>query len=144
MSAGTGAGTGTGTTTTAPAVRRGGKREKPEVRRAMIVESERVARLGYLHTTPNRWFPIEPHLMIPLLRWLPERARQRAFSAVGFDGYTREHYWLFSARTLRRLGTRASRCTGGLARDDDPRALRTPGRLPRHCEGGTRVSRHAG
>lgn len=85
----------------------------PDGARAMIVESERVARLGYLHTTPNRWFPIEPHLMIPLLHWLPEPARQRAFSAVGFDGYTREHYWLFSTRTLRRLGTRASRCTGG-------------------------------
>lgn len=84
----------------------------PEGARLMIAESERVARRGYLHTTPNRWFPIEPHLMVPVLHWLPEQARSRAFAAVGFAGYTRDHYWLFSTRTLRRLGARASRCTG--------------------------------
>lgn len=85
----------------------------PAGARRMITESERVARIGYLHTTPNRWFPIEPHLMIPLLHWLPENARRRAFSVIGFDGYTKENYWLFSKRTLRRLGARVSRCTGG-------------------------------
>lgn len=84
----------------------------PEGAARMIRESERVARVGYLHTTPNRWFPIEPHVMVPLLHWLPERARQRAFAAVGFPRYTRENYWLFSRRTLRALGARASRCTG--------------------------------
>ncbi|QDO87440.1 methyltransferase domain-containing protein [Ornithinimicrobium ciconiae] len=84
----------------------------PEGARLMIAESERVARVGYLHTTPNRWFPIEPHVMIPLLHWLPEQVRQRAFAAVGFPSYTRENYWLFSSRSLRALGTHASRCTG--------------------------------
>lgn len=85
----------------------------PDGAQQMIAESDRVARVGYLHTTPNRWFPIEPHVMMPLLHWLPERARQRAFSAVGFRSYTRENYWLFSKRTLRALGTQVSRCTGG-------------------------------
>ena len=84
----------------------------PEGALRMLTESDRVARVGYLHTTPNRWFPIEPHVMMPLLHWLPERARQRAFATVGFDGYTRDAYWLYSTRTLRRLGARASRCTG--------------------------------
>ncbi len=84
----------------------------PEGARKMITESERVARIGYLHTTPNRWFPIEPHVMLPFLHWLPEKARRRAFAAVGFNRYTRENYWLFSKRTLRKLGTQASRCTG--------------------------------
>lgn len=84
----------------------------PEGARRMIAESRRVARIGYLHTTPNRWFPIEPHLMLPLIHWLPETARQRVFASVGFKAYTREHYWLFSKRSLRRLGTPAASCTG--------------------------------
>lgn len=84
----------------------------PEGARMMLEESARVARVGYLHTTPNRWFPIEPHVMLPLLHGLPEHARQRAFAAVGFPSYTRDNYWLFSSRSLRRLGTRVSRCTG--------------------------------
>jgi hypothetical protein len=85
----------------------------PEGAAKMIAESRRVARVGYLHTTPNRWFPVEPHLMLPLLHWLPEEARQRAFSALGFRNYTRQNYWLFSKRTLRQVGSKASRCTGG-------------------------------
>lgn len=84
----------------------------PDGARKMLSESRRVSIIGYLHTTPNRWFPIEPHVMLPLLHWLPESARRRAFAAIGFKSYSREHYWLFSKRTLRRLGTRASRCTG--------------------------------
>ena len=84
----------------------------PDGARKMIAESRRVASVGYLHTTPNRWFPIEPHLMLPLIHWLPETVRQRVFAAVGFTSYTREHYWLFSKRTLRQLGTPVSRCTG--------------------------------
>lgn len=84
----------------------------PDGARRMISESERVARVGYLHTTPNRWFPIEPHVMVPLLHWLPEQARVRAFSAIGLPSYTKENYWLFSKRTLRDLGAMASRCTG--------------------------------
>jgi len=84
----------------------------PDGAARMIAESQRVARVAFLHTTPNRWFPIEPHLMMPVLHWLPERARQRAFSAVGFDGYIRENYWLFSRRSLRELGVQASPCTG--------------------------------
>lgn len=84
----------------------------PDGARRMLTESARVARTGYLHTTPNRWFPIEPHLMVPLLHWLPEQARQRAFAVLGHHGYVRADYWLFSRRTLRALGAHASRCTG--------------------------------
>lgn len=84
----------------------------PHGAQKMISESERVARVGFLHTTPNRWFPIEPHVMVPLLHWLPEGMRRRAFSLIGFSRYTRENYWLFSRRTLRQLGAHASRCTG--------------------------------
>lgn len=84
----------------------------PDGAQRMISESRRVARIGYLHTTPNRWFPIEPHVMLPLIHWLPETARQRVFAVLGFPTYTRERYWLFSKRSIRKLGAQASRCTG--------------------------------
>ena len=34
----------------------------------------RVARKGVFVTTPNRWFPIEFHTVLPLLHWLPADA----------------------------------------------------------------------
>lgn len=39
-----------------------------------VSEMFRVARRGIFLTTPNRWFPIEFHSMLPLLHWLPKPA----------------------------------------------------------------------
>ena len=33
---------------------------------------------GYWVQTPNRWFPLEPHLLTPIVHWLP-RKLQRAW-----------------------------------------------------------------
>jgi len=38
-----------------------------------ISELARVGRAGFI-TTPNRWFPIEPHFRLPLIHWLPRPA----------------------------------------------------------------------
>jgi len=35
-------------------------------------------------TTPNRWFPLEVHTLLPLAHWLPEASRTRAMRAAGF------------------------------------------------------------
>ena len=43
-----------------------------ESRFAYAREIQRVAR-GYYVQTPYRWFPIEPHLMTPLIHYLPRR-----------------------------------------------------------------------
>jgi hypothetical protein len=42
----------------------------PEQQRRFAAEIARVGR-SYWVQTPNRWFPVEPHLLTPLLHWLP-------------------------------------------------------------------------
>lgn len=49
----------------------------PREARRFLDESRRVARLLVIHTTPNRWFPIETHTRLPLLHWLPRRFHPR-------------------------------------------------------------------
>ena len=43
-----------------------------EAQRRFALEAARVGR-SYWVQTPNRWFPIEQHLLLPLVHWLPLR-----------------------------------------------------------------------
>ena len=52
--------------------------------RRFVAELCRVARRVFV-TTPNRWFPLDPHTLLPFAHWLPERQRAAAARAVGFD-----------------------------------------------------------
>jgi hypothetical protein len=36
-------------------------------------------------TTPNRYFPLEVHSLLPFAHWLPRRARDPLLRARGFD-----------------------------------------------------------
>ena len=47
-----------------------------EGQRRFVHELCRVARRVFV-TTPNRWFPLEVHTLLPLVHWLPEGARDR-------------------------------------------------------------------
>jgi hypothetical protein len=38
-----------------------------------LAELHRVCRKGLFATTPNRWFPVEFHTVLPLVHWLPKR-----------------------------------------------------------------------
>jgi SAM-dependent methyltransferase len=44
----------------------------------------RVARRVFV-TTPNRFFPLEVHTLVPFAHWLPRGARDRVLHARGFD-----------------------------------------------------------
>jgi ubiquinone/menaquinone biosynthesis C-methylase UbiE len=79
-------------------------------------EAARVGR-AYWVQTPNRWFPIEQHLLTPFLHWLPQRRQRRLVhfnfwrllvrATPGQRRYYVEHYLgeirLLSAAQLREL-----------------------------------------
>jgi SAM-dependent methyltransferase len=50
--------------------------------RRFVDELCRVARRVFV-TTPNRWFPLEVHTLVPLVHWLPDDARDMILSAIG-------------------------------------------------------------
>lgn len=49
-----------------------GTRERQE---EFAREVQRLGRRGYFVQTPNRWFPIEPHYLAPLVQFVPRCAR---------------------------------------------------------------------
>jgi SAM-dependent methyltransferase len=55
-----------------------------EEQRRFVHELCRVARRVFV-TTPNRFFPIEVHTLLPFAHWLPRPARSRVLRARGFD-----------------------------------------------------------
>ena len=52
-----------------------------ERQRRFVEEALRVARRAFV-TTPNRWFPLEVHTLLPLVHWLPEPLAHRAYDLV--------------------------------------------------------------
>jgi ubiquinone/menaquinone biosynthesis C-methylase UbiE len=61
-----------------------------EQQHRFVRELLRVARKGVFLTTPNRWFPVEFHTVLPLVHWLPAPAFRRAIRLVGHDALARE------------------------------------------------------
>jgi SAM-dependent methyltransferase len=77
-------------------------------------EIGRVGR-GYWVQTPNRWFPVESHLLTPLIHWLPRRV-QRALLPIsiwglwsGADADRRRYYFEHYMTEIRLLGAREMR-----------------------------------
>lgn len=64
-----------------------GSREK---QRAFIAEAVRVARKRVFITTPNRWFPVEFHTVLPLVHWLPKQAFRAIVAGLGNPFLARE------------------------------------------------------
>jgi hypothetical protein len=55
--------------------------------RAFVGELCRVAR-GVFVTTPNRWFPIDVHSLLPGVHWLPEGPRTATLDRLGKERIT--------------------------------------------------------
>lgn len=72
-------------------------------RRAFIDETLRVGRAAFI-TTPNKYFPIEPHTMVPLLHFLWEGGFFRYIARFGHGSfYSRETLRLLSRRDFSEL-----------------------------------------
>jgi hypothetical protein len=50
--------------------------------RRFVAELCRVAPKVFV-STPNRWFPVETHTLVPFVHWLPKRAADPVLGAVG-------------------------------------------------------------
>jgi hypothetical protein len=48
-----------------------------------LKELARVARRGLFVTTPNRWFPVEFHTVLPLVHWLPKKIFRALMRGTG-------------------------------------------------------------
>lgn len=53
------------------------------MQRAFLAEAWRVARKGVFVTTPNRWFPIEFHTVLPFVHWLPSNVFRKFCKMTG-------------------------------------------------------------
>ncbi len=68
--------------------------------RRFAAEVQRVGK-GWFVTTPNLWYPIEPHYHLPLLQFLPEPAQRRLVKRLGKTPY--DNLQLLTAKQLREL-----------------------------------------
>lgn len=77
-----------------------GNRER---QKAFVQELCRVGRACYI-TTPNRWYPIEFHSILPLVHWLPPTWFRRLLTWLGKDFWAREENLnLLTASELRAM-----------------------------------------
>jgi hypothetical protein len=68
----------------------------------------RVARKGIFVTTPNRWFPVEFHTVLPVIHWLPMRVYRGLLRASGRAFFAdEENLNLLSRSSLRDVSLRA-------------------------------------
>jgi hypothetical protein len=68
-----------------------------EEQQRFVAELCRVAPRVFL-STPNRWFPLETHTLVPLVHWLPRAAADRAMRALRRTNW--EQVELLSKREL--------------------------------------------
>jgi Methyltransferase domain len=56
----------------------------------LISECTRVANRALFMTTPNRWFPVEFHTMLPLVHWLPKSHFRTIMRKTGREFFAEE------------------------------------------------------
>jgi len=71
---------------------------------AYVRECLRVARRGVFLTTPNRWFPVEFHTLLPFAHWLPRKHFSAVLRRMSLEFFADEdHLNLLTRREMRRL-----------------------------------------
>jgi hypothetical protein len=76
---------------------------------AFVQECCRVARKRIFLTTPNRWFPIEFHTVLPVVHWLPKKTFRALMRATGYSFFAEEsNLNLLSIKEVRAISGQAS------------------------------------
>jgi len=75
----------------------------PSDRTQFAREVSRVSRKGYFVSTPNFWFPLEPHYWIPGFQFLPEHAKKAIVWRVQIAWMNKDRYEPISLLTTREL-----------------------------------------
>jgi hypothetical protein len=71
---------------------------------AFVQECCRVASKWVFLTTPNRWFPVEFHTVLPLMHWLPKKTFRALMRATGYGFFAEEcNLNLLSRREVRAI-----------------------------------------
>jgi hypothetical protein len=79
-----------------------------EAQAAFLRECWRVARRGVFITTPNRWFPIEFHTLLPIAHWLPPALFRRICRLTGREFFADEEKLnLISRSQLKQIASAA-------------------------------------
>lgn len=74
----------------------------------LLAEMWRVARRGIFVTTPNRWFPIEVHTVLPVLHYLPPGQYRTILKKLGLGYFAEEsNLNLMSKRTMSAAAAKA-------------------------------------
>src|SRR5215468_1671055 len=73
---------------------------------AFVAECCRVTRRAVFVTTPNRWFPVEFHTVLPLVHWLPKEIFRSLMRLTGREFFAEERNLnLMTASTLSGLAS---------------------------------------
>jgi hypothetical protein len=78
-----------------------------ESQQRFAAEVARVGR-GWFVTTPNPWYPIEPHYHLPLVQFLPQRWQRRIVTGLGKVPY--ENLYLLTQSRLGQLFPEGNIC----------------------------------
>ncbi len=82
-----------------------------ENQRRFITELVRVAKRAVFLTTPNRWFPVEFHSVLPLVHWLPKPWFRRLLSRTSYSFFAlEENLNLLDRREILQLCSGLDRC----------------------------------
>lgn len=95
-----------------------------------VSECSRVARKGVFITTPNRWFPVEFHTVVPLAHWLPPTMFRQIMRRTGREFFaTEDNLNLMSTRSLMRAAEAAGATSKFRTRVDNVRLGGWPSNL---------------
>jgi ubiquinone/menaquinone biosynthesis C-methylase UbiE len=95
-----------------------------------VSECSRVARKGVFITTPNRWFPVEFHTVVPLAHWLPPTMFRQIMRRTGREFFaTEDNLNLMSSRSLMRAAEAAGATSKFRTRVDNVRLGGWPSNL---------------